>query len=272
MQLNDSGEFEEVPIDSRPPTPTPTTSTAATAQITPQKLESSVEEMEVDIEHDAQSSLTSSAQIPMAIGHTTHIQAPRKFPSITINTNHSNIDLNNSTRSQSSASSVTSSLHRTSFKAPTPHRHAIATNIGKEQDLSAPKRRRTLFKSMSSSMRIVKKRAADILFGSIRHKRNKKSRTFLPDQEEVDESSLVTKVQDPLDDDEDYDMSRLSLSSTVAPSVVGLPGSTALLSWVNLSSSSLPEAVSSPVDVISLASCSSKSTDHIAPPLTAAWM
>ncbi|KAG0283808.1 hypothetical protein BGZ96_011818 [Linnemannia gamsii] len=265
MKLDGSENFEEVPIDIRPFTPTPTTTTiTATALVTHQKLDSSIEEVDVDMKHDGQSSPTSSAQIPVAVGHTTLFQALRKVPSMTINTNYSNVDLTNGVRSHSSASSVTSSLHRTSFKTPTGHRHTTTTNNDQEQDPSAPKRRKTLLKSMSSSMRMAKKRAADILFGSARNKPKKKSKTLLPDQDDVDEGSLVTKVEDHFDDDEDYDMSRLSLSSTVVPSVFGLLGSTASLSRVNPSSSPMD------VEVISLASCSSQSSDHITPPLTAA--
>ncbi|KAK5801527.1 hypothetical protein F5H01DRAFT_372046 [Linnemannia elongata] len=271
-RLDDFDEFEEVPIDSRPVTPTPpialttltaTTSATATAvsHAALQKTTNiSVDDMDVDM-NSADRSSPLSEQTPVAIGSTSRHQTLDMVATMTINNNQSNIDLTNSLREQPSTSIIT-----TSFRVPaTPHH--TTTTTSQEKELSTPKRKKSLLKSMSSSMRQVKKRATD-LFGGIRQ-RSKRSKNLKPDQGEVDEGSLVTKVEDRQPDSEDYDLSTLSLAATIGPFNV-LPSCTTTPSRVD--SSYIPPRDSCPmeIDVISISSDASKSSDHTAPPLAAA--
>ncbi|KAG0274513.1 hypothetical protein BGZ95_009707 [Linnemannia exigua] len=208
-------------------------------------------DMDMDVKHDHQSSAPPSSQTPVAVGHTTHPRPPLGVQSITLNSNHSNVNLRGSTRTHSSTSS---SLHRTSFRShnleelqtrfrrtdnditanhsSSDFNENVSTNYQGE-DLGVPVRRKTLLKSVSSSMRQAKKRAADILFGSIRHKSKKTKKSKSDDGAE--EGSLATKVGDLDDQDGDYAMSTLSLASTVIP-MIALPVSDSFAS----SSSSTP--------------------------------
>ncbi|KAF9121210.1 hypothetical protein BGX30_002727, partial [Mortierella sp. GBA39] len=274
-RLDDFDDFEEVSILSRPATPTPptvittTTTTASVAAATAishaalrKTVKTSVDDMDVDMNHADRSSPLSD-RTPVAVGRASRHQTPDKVATMTINNNQSNVNLTNSLRNQTSAST---SITTTPSRFPAPPRHT-ATTASQGQEPSAPKRKKTLLKSMSSSMRQVKKRATDLI-GGIRQRR-KKSNNFKLDQDEFDEGSFVTKVEDRHLDNEDYDMSTLSLASTVAPSDV-VPSSAVSPSRVN--SSSVPPPASWPmeVDVISISSDSSKPTDNTAPPLTAA--
>ncbi|KAF8933221.1 hypothetical protein BGZ47_010961 [Haplosporangium gracile] len=270
-RLDDFDEFEDVPIDSRPATPAPTAATTAgitTASVAAatvinhaalqKMMNMSIDDMDVDMNRVVRSPPLSD-QTRVAVGRTSQHQAPGKMATMTINTNHSNDDFTKSIPSQSSAGIIT-----TSFRIPTPLRRNNDNTSKQEQGPSAPKQKKTLLKSMSSSMRQVKERAAN-LFGGIRQKR-KMSRNSTRDQGVVDEGTLVTKVEDRHLDDKDYDMSTLSLALSVVPSVV-VPSSISLARV----DSSVPQQASWPmdVDVISISS-SSKSFDHTAPPLTAA--
>ncbi|KAG0059462.1 hypothetical protein BGZ89_000384 [Linnemannia elongata] len=269
-RLDDFGEFEEVPIDGRPVTPTlpiapttliTTTSAAATAvsHAALKTMNVSVDDMDADMNPTDQSSPLSD-QTPVAIGRTSGPQTLDTVTTMTINNNQSNVDLTNSLHQQPSTSIIT-----TSFRVlATPHH--TATTTSQEQEPSTPKRKKSLLKSMSSSMRQVKKRATDLI-GGIRQ-RSKKSKNFKLDQGEVDEGSLVTKVEDRQLDSEDYDLSILSLAATVGPSNV-LPSCT---TPSRVDSSSIPPRDSCPmeIDVISISSDASKSSDHTAPPLAAA--
>ncbi|KAF9123563.1 hypothetical protein BGW39_008884 [Mortierella sp. 14UC] len=188
-------------------------------------------DMDMDMDHESRS-CTPSPQIPVAVGHTaSQPRVPVRVQSLTFNSNHSNVDLrNNSVRTHSSASS---SLHRTSFRVnrteeTTNHNNdsnksANADNL--KEDSAIPTRRKTVLKSVMTSVRQAKKRAADILFGSI-HKRSKKSKNFKL-HEDAEEGSLANKV-DVENQDDDYAMSTLSLTSTAVPSPIILPALTDL--------------------------------------------
>ncbi|KAG0372369.1 hypothetical protein BGX24_000353 [Mortierella sp. AD032] len=203
---------------------------AATSQV-----EDMYEDMDMDLNHDNQSSAPTSSQTPVAAGHATRPQPPLRVQSIILNSNYSNVNLRGSVRTHSSTSS---SLHRTSFKSQnleelqTRFKHTdkntatnhnssyanknVSTNYQRE-DPGAPTRRKTLLKAVSTSMRQAKKRAADILFGSIRHKSKKAKKSKFDDRAE--EGSLATKVDDDDDQDGDYAMSTLSLASTIIPTI-----------------------------------------------------
>ncbi|KAK3843812.1 MAG: hypothetical protein J3R72DRAFT_489320 [Linnemannia gamsii] len=203
---------------------------AATSQV-----EDMHEDMNMDVNHYNQSSAPTSSQTPVAVGHATRPQPPLRVQSITLNSNHSNVNLRGGVRTHSSTSS---SLHHTSFKSQnleelqtrfkrtdkntaTNHNSNnasknVSTNYQRE-DPGAPTRRKTLLKAVSSSMRQAKKRAADILFGSIRHKSKRTKKSMFDDGAE--EGSLATKVDDDDDQDGNYAMSTLSLASTIIPTI-----------------------------------------------------
>ncbi|KAF9147169.1 hypothetical protein BG015_011232 [Linnemannia schmuckeri] len=269
-RLGDFDEFEEVPIDSCPATPPPTTTTTvdiSTASVAAavminhaalqKKMNMSIDDIDEHMNHVNRSPPLTD-QTSVAIGRTSQRQAPSKITAMVINTNHSKGNFTNSIRSQSSADIIA-----TSFKVLTsPRRNNTSNQV---QDPSAPKQKKTLLESMSSSMRQVRKRAAN-LFGGIRQKR-KKSKNSTLDQDEVDEGSLVTKIENCHLGDEDYGMSTLPLALSVAP-FIAVPTPTSLARV----DSSVPQPASWPmdVDVISISSSSSESFENTASPLTAA--
>ncbi|KAF9537146.1 hypothetical protein EC957_008779 [Mortierella hygrophila] len=274
-RLGDFSGFEEVSILSRPATPTPltaitttttTSSVAVATAISHAALQNTantlVDDMDVDMNH-ADLSPPLSVRTPVAVGHVSRHQTPDRVAAMTINNNLGNFNLTNSSPNHTSTST---SIITTPSRVLAPPRHT-ATTACQGQEPSTPKRKKTLLKSISSSMRQVKKRATDLI-GGIRQRR-KNSKNFKLDQDEFNEGSLVTKVEDRHLDDEDYDLSTLSLASIVAPSGV-VSSSTVSPSRVN--SSSAPPSASwlMEVDMISISSDSSKSTDNTAPPLTAA--